>query len=308
LEPQRTDRSKKTLALALCVPVVGLLELGLHFWQVHDVATDDEWLAARAAVEKTIQPADLLIFAPKWVDPIGRRFMGDALATIGRMAWDDTSRYPRAIEVSIRGAHRPELAGWKSTSEQRFGHVTVTTLENPSYVPVIDDPLDLSRMKVTRIDNGSERECTLEHTAPQTAGTYFPPGVPIPGDRFNCGGAFVAITVMPVLDYSPRRCIVAGPSQGMKLRVRFLGVKLGRVLHGNHGMYAENERDRKGAPVTVDFTIETAHIGRATHRDGDGWTYFEFPTHDRAGTTADVTAEIASSGNERNYCFEVTSR
>jgi len=234
--------------------------------------------------------------------------MGPELATIERMAFADVSRYSRAIEVSIRGEHREELAGWKNAGLASFGHIEITTWENPSPRPVIDDPMQTNRIRVSRIDGQGEQNCGLEHTSSQTAGTYYPPGIPLPGDRFNCAGSIVAITIMPVLDYSARRCITAMPAQGTKFRVVFQSVKLGKALHGNHGLYAENEREKKGSPVTIDVSIGSEHVGRATHHDGDGWSYFEFSTSDRAGQTADVIADIASSGSDRNYCFEMTSR
>jgi hypothetical protein len=292
------------------VPLIGIVELLAHVRQTRDVATDDDWRAARENVAKGLHAEDLLIFAPKWVEPIGRRWMQSDLATMDRMTFADASRYKRAIEVSIRGKHREELAGWKSAQTDRFGGVEVTTWENPAYSPVIDDPLDVSRMRVsyTQGGGGVDRECGLEHTAPQTAGTYFPPGMPIPGARFNCGNALVAVTVLSALDYSGRRCVVGAPAQGMRLRVRFSNVKLGKALHGNHGLYAEHERTKTGAPVTIDLSVGGKPVGRATHRDGDGWSYFEIPTNDLAGQTADVLAEISSTGGDRSYCFEVTSR
>ncbi len=290
------------------VPVIGVVELLAHVRQTRDVASDDDWRAAREDVAKSLHPEDLLIFAPRWVEPIGRRWMQSDLATMGRMTFADASRYKRAVEVSIRGKHAAELTGWKSAQTDRFGGIEVTTWENPAYAPVIDDPLDVLRMHVSYTQGGIERDCGLEHTAPQTAGTYFPPGMPIPSDRFNCGNALVAVTVLSALDYSGRRCVVAAPAQGMRLRVRFAKVKLGKALHGNHGLYAEHERNKTGAPVTIDLSVGGKPIGRASHRDGEGWSYFEIPTPDLAGQAADVVAEISSSGGDRSYCFEVTSR
>lgn len=291
------------------IPAIGVAELLAHVRQTHEVTSDDDWRAAHDGVAKTIQPDDLLIFAPKWVEPVGRQWMGSDLATMGRMTFADTSRYKRAVEVSIRGKHREELEGWKSAKTDRYGNIDVTVFENPNYKAVIDDPLDLQRMHVSYTQGGSfERDCPLEHTAPQTAGTYFPPGLPIPGDRFNCGNALVAIGVLSALDYSARRCVIAAPGQGMKIKVRFSNVKIGKVLHGNHGLYAEAERNKTGAPVTINFDVGGKPIGRAMHKDGDGWSYFELPTNDLAGQTADVVAEISSSGGDRSYCFEVTSR
>ena len=50
-----------------------------------------------------------------------------------------SARFPRAIEVSIRGEHLPELAGWKKIGEKKVGAITLTTLENPAPARVISD-------------------------------------------------------------------------------------------------------------------------------------------------------------------------
>jgi hypothetical protein len=296
--------------LFLAVPLVGVWELGAHYHQTSDVVSDDEWRAAQAGLTKALQPGDGLIFAPRWLEPQGRRWMGPELATFERMTTPDYGRYTRVIELSVRDSHREELTGWTRGEVQHFGHVDLITWQNPTPAPIIDDPLASfhDRVHVSKVEGGAEHECGFEHAYPQTAGTYYPPGVPTPADRYNCGNAMVSVTVLSALDYSGRRCLMAAPSPGMKLRVRFSNVKFGRVLHGNHGLYAESERNLTGTPVTLDLHAGDKLIGRASHKDGDGWSYFEFNTQELSGQTGDVTAEISSSGTERLYCFEVTTR
>lgn len=303
---------RRTLAgwLFLAIPLVGTWELAAHLHQVSDVVTDDEWRDAQAGLARTLRPADGLLFAPRWVEPLGRRWMGPDLATFERMTTPDITRYARVVELSIRGEHREELAGWSRGEVQHFGRVEAIVWQNPRPAPVLDDPLAAlrERVHVSKVEGGLERQCAFERAYPQTAGTYYPPGVPTPAERFNCGNAMVGVTVLSALDYSGRRCLMAAPSPGMKLRVRFSDVKLGRVLHGNHGLYAESERNFTGAPVTIDLYSGERLIGHATHKDGDGWSYFEFNTQELSGQTADVTAEVSSSGPDRLYCFEVTTR
>jgi hypothetical protein len=109
------------------IPVVGLLELAAHAIQTHSVAPSRDWDAARTYVASQAKPEDLVAFAPRWADPIGREHFGPGLATIDREARPDETRFPRALEVSIRGAHLPAFAGWRRASEQTFGSVAVTT-------------------------------------------------------------------------------------------------------------------------------------------------------------------------------------
>ncbi len=278
---------------------------------------------ARATTsESQVKPDDLVSFAPRWVDPIGREQLGPALATLEREARPDESRFPRAFEVSIRGARDETLDGWRRTDERRFGDVTVRTLENPTPVHVLDDLVSMvnaQRMQVSRVDGDHVTDCPFAHAGAQSGGLGSGPA--LPADRFVCPtGGFVAATVAADLDYHPRRCIYSPPEGGRgSVRIRFLGVHLGSTLHGHHGLYVEAERDRKGAPVTITFRVGGAVVGSVTHHDGDGWKPFEFDTTDVAAEAskngepgaarADLVADIeSSSGERRMYCFEADTR
>jgi hypothetical protein len=305
------------------VPAIGLIELGAHLVQSHSATSDADWRAARDYVAAQVHPEDLVTFAPRWVDPIGRMQFGPALATLEREARPDESRFPRAFEVSIRGAHDPSLAGWSRTEEHRFGDVTVATMQNPSPAHVLEDLVslvDAQRMQVSRAEpgreGGRESECAFAHAAPQSGGLGAGPA--LPADRFVCpSGGFVAASVAADLTYHPHRCIYAPPPGGKTaLRLRFLGVHLGQTLHGHHGLYVEAERGRTGAPITITFRSGDTVIGSVVHHDGDGWKPFEFDTSALAAQArqasdgkADIVADIESpSGERRMYCFEADTR
>jgi len=301
------QRGLQRWAFAL-VPALGVIELGAHAVQTRSAVRDGDWKAARDFVSSQSRPDDLVAFAPRWVDPVGREKFGSRLATVEREAPGDVTRFPRALEVSIRGAHVPALAGWRRDDEHRFGGVTVTTLENPAPAHVLDDLVSMVDGQHLRVFRG-DSECSYGHAPPQSGGLGFGPGVP--ADRFACpGGGFVAVSVVADLDYFPHRCIYAPPLGGAPLRLRFQGVRFGRTLHGHHGLYVEAERERRGAPVTLTFRTGDAVIGIAVHRDGDSWKSFEFDTADREGTVAtELVAEIgAPNGDRRMYCFEADTR
>ncbi len=103
----------------LLVPLLGVVELGLHVKQVYGVVPERDWLAARDVVKGLAKPDDLVVFAPSWTDPLGRRYFGKDIATLEREARPDDTRFPRAIEVSIRGEHDAELAGWHEAAKQK---------------------------------------------------------------------------------------------------------------------------------------------------------------------------------------------
>jgi hypothetical protein len=301
------------------VPAAGLLELGAHLVQTHGAAKDGDWQGARDFVASAIHPEDLVTFAPRWVDPIGRMQFGPRLATLEREARPDATRFPRAFEVSIRGAHDPSLEGWAQAEEHRFGDVTVRLVTNPAPAHVLDDLVSLvgpQRMQVARVERGDpqrpEVDCPFVHAGPQSGGLGAGPAVP--GDRFACpGGSFAGASVAADLDYYPHRCIYAPPPGGKtSLRLRFLGVHVGQTLHGHHGLYVEAERGKTGAPVTLTFKAGNSEIGSVVHRDGEGWKPYEFDTSALAqasGGKADIDAYIdAPSGDRRVYCFEADTR
>jgi hypothetical protein len=289
------------------VPMVGLVELAAHVVQTRPVAQQVDWGAAREYVMAHARREDLVAFAPTWVDPIGRAQFGPALATLEREARADETRFPRALEVSIRGAHLPAFASWRRSGEQRFGSVSVTTWENPAPAAVLDDLVSRVDPQHLRVSRG-DAECAFVRGTPQTGGLGF--GPTIPGNRFVCpAGAFVGASVVADLDYVPHRCIFAPPPGNAPLRLRFGDVHFGRSIHGHHALYVEAERDKKGTPVTLSFKAGDALLGAVVHRDGDGWKPFELDTSAFAGQKGELEVEISSPGGDRRlYCFEADTR
>jgi hypothetical protein len=295
------------------VPLVGVVELGLHVKQTtSDVVSDADWLAARDAVKADVKPDDLVIFAPFWADPLGRRFFGDELAGLKREARPDESRFARAFEIGIRGAHRPELERWKTLSERKVGKVTVTVYENPAPVRVLTDAVDLvspDRMSVSRIDNGSEAPCVWQRGPGQPGGLGVPQGPAVPGDKFVCsGGGFVGLAVLHALDHHPHACIFASPPGPTgALRIKIANVDFGASLHGHSGVQWVNDRTPTAERITLAFSAFGRPIGQNVHRVGTGWTGFELPTPELAGQKGELVAEVTGSG-PRAYCFEVDTR
>ena len=288
------------------VPAVGLVELVAHVAQTRPAASDGDWAAARSWVAANAKPEDLVAFAPKWIDPVGRMRFGDDIANLEREARPDETRFPRAIEVAIRGAHLAAFDGWRKSGTQRFGGVTVTTWENPSPAHVLSDLVSMIEPRHAHVFRG-DTECQWSHTHPESGGLGYGPAVP--AARFTCpGGGFAGMSVVADLDYVPHRCIYAPPSGG-PLRIRLEGVRFGHELHGHHALYVEAERNRTGAPVTLSFTSGGTSIGSIVHRDGDGWKPFELDTSQLDGQTGELIVEVSSpSSDRRQYCFEADTR
>jgi hypothetical protein len=293
----------------LLIPAVGLLELGAHVRQSTTTIPEQDWAAARDAVKNGAGPDDLVAFSPRWVDPLGREYFKE-LATIDREARPDDERFPRAFEVSIRGEHLAEFDGWKTEVKQRFGAITVTTLDNPSPVKILDDLVAHAtgaRAQVTLVEGDNEIDCRWLHGPPETGQIGFGPA--LPADRFVCPRSSVATSVIQATDYRPHQCIYAPPVGGSAvLRIQFVDVEFGRSLHGYQAISWDAARF-DSPPVTLVLKVEGRTLARLTERDADGWKPFEIDTSDLAGQKGDLVAEVsASSSSHRQYCFQADTR
>lgn len=291
----------------VAVPLAGVLELGAHVVQVRSTVPDADWEAARDAVKEVLKPADLLSFAPSWSEPVGRHFFGDELATLARMAPADEGRFPRAVEVSIRGKHRPAFETWRLASSRQVGKVTIRVYENPSYAPATADLVEevaAGRAQVSTARGGDP--CRFVTDSAQAGGLGFGPAVP--RARYACAGTFVGVSVLADLDYAPRRCIYMLTEPGRPTTLRFPALAFGRKLVGHHALSPHAEREGHGPPVQLLFLSETGSVlGRAVHRDGESWKAFEFDTSALAGKRADLVVEVSTPA-QRQYCFEAVAQ
>jgi hypothetical protein len=294
------------------VPLVGLLEVAVHLAEIKGGVDASDWRAARDVVKKLARPEDLVLVAPRWADPLGREYLGSDILTVEREARADETGYPRAIQVSLGRERAPELRGWKRSAEQRVGGLVVTTLENPMRVDILDRLLARQgpeRMRVSQVSRGQETDCPFTRGPAQAGSLGFGPAVP--GQLFACpGGGFVGVSIIATLDYTPRRCFYAPITSGSNgLRIHFKDVALGRTLHGHHALYVEAERNRAGAPVTLDVSVDDHALAHLVHYDGEGWKAFDVATDLFAGQRKDLVFDIKSAdGNRRTYCFEADTR
>ena len=122
---------------ALLLVIVALWEVVAAIRAATSVPDDDAWERAAQIVRSQHQAGDLIVFAPGWVDPVGRLHLGDLIPIemAGRM---DAARYGRIWELSIRGAHAPETVGLAPVFSQDVGGVTVRRFERAPAVVVSD--------------------------------------------------------------------------------------------------------------------------------------------------------------------------
>jgi hypothetical protein len=299
--------------LLCAVPLIGLVELVLHVKQTtSDVIPETDWVLARDTVKQDLKPDDLVVFAPFWSDPLGRRTFGDSIATMKREGRSDEQRFARAWEVSTRGAHDEAFAGWKQVKTEHAGAILLTLYENPAFTKVIDDTVDLvspERLSVFHVDaTGAEQPCSFQRGASSGGSTVVPQGLLTPADKFVCQGGHVGVAVLHAVDHHPHLCIYATPlPQNATLRLKFSGITFGTGLFGHSGIQWNDERTPAADKVSLSFSAFDRPIGTHLHKVGVGWVGFELPTNELAGKKGDLVADIASSPH-RQFCFEATTR
>jgi hypothetical protein len=310
----RSPTMRRARFFWLLVPIAGLVELGLFLRDAREAPRISEWQAVRAEVSRLKQPADLLIVAPDWADPIARFAFGDALMPIADEARPDDSAYSRAVEVDTLGASSAELADWSVREEHDVGRFKLRVRENPKPAKILFSFLDNARppfLDVTAGDSGnSERACPFLQHAPSSAGGLHG-HLAFPRQRYACGGEefFVGVTILDDQAYRPRRCLWAEPRAGESVRLRFSKVLMGREIHGYGGLSYFIFRDGAHGPVLLTAQVSGQEVGSYEHHDERGWHGFDFDTARFAGQTADVEFDISSDDPvDRQFCFYADTR
>jgi hypothetical protein len=115
----------ETLALVL----LAAWEISVLLAAARTAPTDADWQRVRAELPSILKAGDLIVFAPHWMDPAGRKWLGDfmKLEDVARM---DATRYTGIVEVSSRGAAAAEANGAVRPSlDLRFGALRLRRVE-----------------------------------------------------------------------------------------------------------------------------------------------------------------------------------
>jgi hypothetical protein len=253
---------------------------------------DAEWDSAAAEVRAGYQPGDLIVFAPGWVDPVGRHHLGD-LVTPEMAARADASRYGRIWEVAIRGAHAAETRAPDASlvDSHAHGRVRVALYRKSPPVPVLYDfTAQLAEARVTQLaagGRGDETPCLLQGNA----------------TSFRCAGTLVERRILEV-DYAPHFGVLAPVDRGHVTRITFPDVPLGAALVGYTGLHDYYSRKNGAGPVEFSLFIDGNPVLELLHRNEDGWHRFSVDTTRYRGGRHSVRFEIESAQPEwRTFGF-----
>ncbi|HEY4176597.1 MAG TPA: hypothetical protein VGM90_07190 [Kofleriaceae bacterium] len=268
------SESKGAPRAVLALPAVALVLVAI--WEITatlrapgGVPDDDAFAQAGSYVREHMQPGDLVVFAPAWIDPVGRMVVGNAL-TVDAAARMDSAKYARIWELSIRDEHAPEVAKLRPEEALDIGGVAVSRYQQPP-VTVLADLRD--RMDTAKIVGGAA------HVELQEVG------------------------------FAPHRCILATPfSDQHPIAITFPGVTLGSQIVGYVGIADVFTRRDRREPASLSLSFgELAHPAvTAIAGVDDGWVRFSATTP--PGTVANLTFQLASAAGGRLICFAAEVR
>ncbi len=200
---------------------------------------DDAWSEAAAVVRAAHRPGDLIVFAPDWVDPVGRLHLGD-LIPVADAARMDAARYGRIWELSIRGARSGDTAGLSPVVTTTRGGVTVRRFERTP-VKIVSDLREL--VSGARVEGG--RTITVE---------------------------------LAEVGFTPRWCIQAVPAPKLPMKITFPAVSLGSELVGYVGIADVFTRRDLRKPARLSVAVDGGEVARAIAGVDDGWVRFSAVT------------------------------
>jgi hypothetical protein len=225
---------------AVLLVLVALWEVAATRCNASSAPGDDSWAEAASEVRAAYRPGDLIVFAPDWVDPVGRLHLGDMIP-LDMAARMDAAKYGRIWELSIRGAHHADTDGLDPVSSGDHAGVTVRRYDRTPVTVISDVRARLDTAKTT----GGGRGPSLE---------------------------------LAEVGFAPHRCIQIVPNPGQPARITFPQVQLGSELVGYVGLADVFTRRDIRAPGKLDIEIGGAIVATASPGVDDGWLRFSATT------------------------------
>ncbi len=244
-----------------------------------DVGDDRDWASAADAVRARHQPGDLIVFAPRWVDPIGRMHLGD-LIPVKMAARMDAARYARIWEVSVRGERAPEGEAATQVWRGEFGPVTVRQLEQTP-VEVVTDFVELFPQAAV---SGAYAVRSRDRSVP--------PAV----DLEEVG-------------FEPHRCVRVVPRPNQTVRVTYGRVALGSKIVGYVGLADVFTRRDHRQPAELAIEVNGRPAAQLRFGVDDGWVRFEVETEPTDAATVTFAARaVGAKAHNRLVCFAAEAR
>lgn len=271
-EPDASPRGDGALAaVALLLVIIAVWAAVATGRDARSAPSDEAWAEAAALVRQELRPGDLITFAPEWIDPVGRLHLGDRIS-LDDAARLDAASYPRVWVLAIRGASSPEVAGETPAWERQLGGLTVRRYERTPAVVLADAV-----------------------SALPTAELGGAPARPIAATLAEIG-------------FTPRRCVLAAPTAGGKLTLRFPRFPLGRRLVGAVGVADVFTRRDVREPGFLEVQLDGKRVAAARVGVDDGWVRLAADTAPGAAELTVIASAPSPRARDRLLCFQLESR
>ncbi len=233
-----------------------------------DTGSDEQWQAAAERVRAEWRVGDLVVFAPDWVDPVGRLVLGELLS-IEDAARMDGAKYTVVWELSIRGARAKETLGRTLESSFSEGPISIKKWVGEPLVVTADFRELIASAQISGDSVGRPR-VSLEEVG-----------------------------------FEPHRCVLAIPKPGAAMSILFPEVELGSTLVGYVGIADVFTRRDVRDPARLELVVDGVAVADVTVGVEDGWVRFEAATRPK---TSNVQIRIGSAAKNRRVCFAAEAR
>ena len=257
---------------ALLLAAIALWEMVAVAGFDDHAATDADWSALSAALHARHKPGDLIVFAPGWIDPLGREHVGDLLP-IDMAARMDGARYPVVWEVALGGARAPETTGQSPVWSHRYGPLALRRYQRPAATVLTDFA-----------------------TAFAGSGQVTGPSVGRP------------LVSLEEVGFQPHRCVKVVPRPDQTVEITYDGVTLGRQLVGYVGLADVFTRRDVREPGRLVVTVDGREVARVTAGDDSGWVRFAAPTTPHTGRVVFAATAVGQGARDRQICFAAEAR
>ena len=275
-----TSRARAVVASARAVAPACVLAV-VAAWAVlrtlqapTSVPDDAAWQRAGAYVRSQFRPGDLIVFAPAWIDPVGRAHLGDLipLAAAGRL---DIARYPTIWHVAIRNAVHPDvaqLAAAPASAPQSFAGVVVTRFDQPA-VTITADAANL--VSTATITGAIARSATVE---------------------------------LAEVGFTPHRCVQVVPQPDGTVRMTFPAFTLGTQLVVGVGLADVFTRRDSRQPGKLSVEVAGVVVASAQFGIDDGWVKMQAATAPGPADVTFIATAIGDKSRDRLICFAAEAR
>ena len=295
------------LLLLGLVPLLGLVELGLHQYFATRAPSFDDYAALAPELLKLKQPGVPVVVAPRWAEPLLRQ-AAPAAFPIAELTRPEDTGFAMFIEVSLLGSRAPELASLPVREQRQVGAFTLLLHDNPRFSePRFDfvTAVDAGEVEVFSQLGQERRGCpVVERRQASTGGLHGP--VARPSRRHECPqGRVVAVTIIEDQNYRPHRCILVDPPATGSIVLRFSSVPSSPRLLGFAGFSYFLGRDYQAKLAELRISDGGRPLGQHRAQPSEGWQRFELQRAQPGAVEVSVTRAAAEP---TDFCFALEAR